>query len=51
MTPQEIWQKIKRQLAAMTDEQKRQTLISAGILDSNGEISEPYKNIINERKI
>ncbi len=37
------WKEVQRRLAKMTDEEKRQTLIQAGILTPKGNLRAAYK--------
>lgn len=44
------WQKVRSRMSKMTDGEKRQTLVSAGILTEKGNVKKPYKGVFVKTK-
>ena len=44
------WLRVSSRLDRMTPEQRRQTLVSAGILTERGNVRAPYKEVFSEKE-
>ena len=48
-SPEQVWTKVKTSLDSMTPNECLATLVSAGIINESGDISEAYKNVIFDK--
>ncbi len=44
------WKNVQRRMSKMTDGEKLQTLVSAGILTEKGNVTKPYKGVFVKTK-
>ncbi len=44
------WREVEKKLDAMTDSERVQTLVDAGILTRSGAVAKPYKGVFKIRK-
>lgn len=44
------WREVEKKLDAMTDSERVQTLVDAGILTRSGAVAKPYKGVFKTRK-
>ncbi len=44
------WKNVRSRMSKMTEGEKRQTLVSAGILTEKGNVTKPYKGVFVKAK-